>query len=87
MIDNLTLLNVNIKYKDNEVIITGKKEYFNNVTLNSFNDHRIAMALSVFSLLNNGIIIIKDAQCVKKSEPDFFEILKKGCKENAICYE
>ena len=87
MIDNLTLLNVNIKYKDNEVIITGKKEYFNNVTLNSFNDHRIAMALSVFALLNNGIIIIKDAQCVKKSEPDFFEILKKGCKENAICYE
>ena len=42
--------------------------------LNSHNDHRIAMSLSVLSLLLGGEI--EDAQAVSKSMPDFFEKLR-----------
>lgn len=84
MLDNLKLLNVDVRYENNVVSITGKKQYFNNVELNSHNDHRIAMALSVFALLNNGLITIKDVECVSKSYPSFYDDLINGCKTGSI---
>ena len=50
--------------------------------LNSHNDHRIAMSLSVLSLLFGGEI--RDAQAVNKSMPDFFEKLKELGADIAI---
>lgn len=41
--------------------------------VDSFGDHRIAMSATVLSTLSNGIAIIKDAGCVAKSYPSFFE--------------
>lgn len=84
MIKLLKSLNVDIKQVDDKVTIKGKKDYFNKVTLSCYYDHRIAMALSIFALLNKGCITITDVECVSKSDPDFFENLIKGCKEGAI---
>jgi 3-phosphoshikimate 1-carboxyvinyltransferase len=56
----------------------------NNLTLSSYNDHRIVMALTIFALLNKGEITIKDVECINKSDPNFFNLLIKGCKENSI---
>lgn len=42
-------------------------------TVESHNDHRIAMALAVAGLLSDGIMMIHGAECVAKSYPDFFE--------------
>ena len=55
------------------------------VPLNSHNDHRIVMALSVLCSLTGGII--EGAEAVNKSFPNFFEkIAKLGIKveENVI---
>jgi len=40
----------------------------------SNNDHRIAMALSVLCTQTGGVI--EGAECVRKSYPDFFEVLQ-----------
>jgi 3-phosphoshikimate 1-carboxyvinyltransferase len=39
-------------------------------------DHRIAMALSVAALCAQGEVVIKGAECVNKSYPNFFEDLR-----------
>ena len=84
MIEALNILNVDVKLNDNNLLIKGKKDYFNKVTLSSYNDHRILMALCVFALLNKGCITINDIECINKSYPLFFTFLIKGCKEGAI---
>lgn len=40
---------------------------------NTYNDHRIAMSLAVASQRCTGPVIIKGAECVSKSYPDFFK--------------
>lgn len=40
----------------------------------SFNDHRIAMALAVASLICDGPVTIHGSECVAKSYPDFFTV-------------
>jgi len=41
------------------------------------NDHRIAMALSVAALGAQSEVVIRGAECVSKSYPNFFEDLRK----------
>ena len=86
MIETLKQLNVLIRVDSKKDIITikGQKQYFNNVTISSNNDHRIVMALSIFAILNQGKITITDVDCIKKSMPEFFEYLMLGCKDNSI---
>jgi len=38
-------------------------------------DHRIAMACSVLALASDGVTVIRNAECVSKSYPSFFEDL------------
>lgn len=42
----------------------------------SHHDHRIAMSLAVSALRCDGEVLIRDAECVAKSYPDFFEALE-----------
>lgn len=42
-------------------------------TIDSHNDHRIAMSAAIAATICNEDVIIKDAGCVKKSYPRFFE--------------
>lgn len=42
----------------------------------SYNDHRIAMALSVAACIAEGESVIRDADCVGISFPEFFKIIK-----------
>ena len=55
------------KYENTE----GKKLLKGGI-VESWNDHRIAMALAVASIKCENPIIIKGADCVKKSYPDFW---------------
>lgn len=53
--------------------------------VNSFNDHRIAMAMSIASAICTGDVIIQDATAVEKSYPRFFEDFKRlGGKVDVI---
>lgn len=42
--------------------------------VDSFNDHRIAMATAVASVACDGDIILTRPDCVKKSYPEFWEV-------------
>ncbi len=57
---------------DDGIIIIGKKN-LSGGTVDSFNDHRIVMAAAVASQKSEGCVIIKNAQAVNKSYPEFFE--------------
>jgi len=45
--------------------------------VHSHHDHRIAMACSVAGLRADGETVIKDAEAINKSYPDFYEHLKQ----------
>ena len=50
------------------------------VTVDSFDDHRIAMMLSIAGLTAEGETEILNSDCVKISFANFYEVLKKICK-------
>jgi len=77
MVSNLQAFGVGIRANDNEIFIRGKDNYIGGVSVPSFNDHRICMAMAVMATLVDNPVIVKEAECVKKSYPDFFEDLKK----------
>lgn len=76
MYDVLTKLGVNMRITDDEAWIEGQKSFKGNVSLDSYNDHRIAMAIAVASLRTDGEITIRNSECVAKSYPTFFEVFK-----------
>lgn len=47
--------------------------------VDSHGDHRIAMALAVMALRASGPVVVRDAECVAKSYPDFFRDLQHIC--------
>ena len=66
------------------LIIHGTGSLKGGVT-DSFNDHRIAMAAAIASVISEGEIIITNAQAVEKSYPKFFEHFNKlGGKADVI---
>ena len=72
----LNKLGANIEETEDGLVIIGKSE-LNGGTVDSWNDHRIAMALSIASLKCTKPVIIKNSDCVKKSYPDFWKHFKE----------
>lgn len=71
---NLALLGITTKTRDDGITIyPGLPQA---ATLNSFNDHRIAMAFALIGLKIAGIII-EGAACVAKTCPEYFTLLQK----------
>jgi len=71
-------LGLNILINDNTMIIEGGK--IKGARVNSHNDHRIAMALSIMSLVAENNIELINPKAVNKSYPNFFndfEMLKR----------
>ena len=54
--------------------------HLNGASIQSYLDHRIAMAFSVAGLASDGETQIVDSQCVDVSYPDFFQSLE-NCME------
>ena len=71
----LDKFNINIDVLDNQVIVHKSNIVNNNLVIDSHNDHRIVMAMSLLSTLFD--ITIKDANCINKSYPYYFDDLKK----------
>lgn len=68
----LKALGVSVKEEQDKLIITGKQKFSGN-TVDSFHDHRIAMAAAVASIKADSKVTILYAESVRKSYPDFFE--------------
>jgi 3-phosphoshikimate 1-carboxyvinyltransferase len=72
----LNILGANIEEKDEGLVIIGKSQLKGGI-VDSWNDHRIAMALAIASIKCSEPIIIKNSDCVKKSYPDFWKHFKE----------
>ncbi len=76
-VETLSALGANIYSKDDEIIVKGKKMLTGGVTVDSFNDHRIAMMVSIASSRCEKDITLTGAKAVNKSYPHFFEDFRK----------
>lgn len=74
---NLEIQGIKFNIKDNTLYLTGVKEFKGNQVFDTFNDHRIAMALAVYGLNCKEEIKLNDYSVVNKSYPTFFEELIK----------
>jgi 3-phosphoshikimate 1-carboxyvinyltransferase len=69
----LTRLGAHVDTRDDGLTIH-PPERITPATIETYDDHRMAMSLAVAGLAVDGIVI-RDAACVRKSFPDFFEVL------------
>lgn len=72
MAQELSKLGADIKETEDGLIIEGK-EKLKGGTVNSWNDHRVAMALSIASIRCEEPVVIENSSSVKKSYPEFYE--------------
>ena len=75
----LKAMGADITPTDDGMIIEGTG-HLNGASIQSYLDHRIAMAFSVAGLASDGETQIVDSQCVDVSYPDFFQSLE-NCME------
>lgn len=70
ILNNLSSCHINCSYDGNDLYIEGKEEFINkNITIETFSDHRIAMAFAVLASRNKGITKILNWECTKISFP------------------
>lgn len=72
--ENLKAMGASITPTDDGMIIVGTGT-LKGAQINSYLDHRIAMAFTIAGLAANGSTDIRDSQCVDVSYPAFFETL------------
>lgn len=60
---------------DDTLFINGKTSYNLDVEIDTYLDHRIAMAFSIWGLFNKGKTIIRNPMVVEKSYPNFYKDL------------
>ena len=74
MVDNLKKMGSDIEELDDGMIIKGKNK-LNGAYINTFNDHRIAMAFSIASLISNGEVKLDNKSCIDISFPGYLNLL------------
>lgn len=73
---NLKAMGANVTPTDDGMIIQGGNA-LHGASIQSFLDHRIAMAFSIAGLAADGKTEIQNSHCVDVSYPDFYETLQK----------
>ncbi|WP_290459344.1 3-phosphoshikimate 1-carboxyvinyltransferase [Romboutsia ilealis] len=79
MVDNLKILGANIEELEDGMIIKGKAK-LNGGKINTFKDHRIAMAFSTLNLMSDEKIKLDNEDCINVSFPGYFDIIKNLTK-------
>lgn len=76
MTEGLVKLGAEVTEYPDKLVIHGGKKLKGGVTVSSFNDHRIAMAMTIAALGCENEVRINGAESVNKSYPDFYSHLK-----------
>jgi 3-phosphoshikimate 1-carboxyvinyltransferase len=76
MSDNLLRMGVRIEEDGGSLTVEGGTKKFGTAVLDSFGDHRIAMAMSVAALLSDGECVIRNTDCADTSYPGFLRDLE-----------
>lgn len=74
VIETLINLGADIHEENNMLIINGKPSLTGG-TVDSHNDHRIAMTAAVLSICCEGSVTIQNPNAVAKSYPDFYDVI------------
>ena len=75
MDNELSKMGVEVSTTHDSMTIFPQKLLNDNISIETYNDHRIAMCFSLFCLKNLNITI-QDPNCVNKTYPDYFKDLK-----------
>lgn len=76
MAENLRRLGVRVEEREDGMTIEGPAKVRGGVTVESFGDHRVAMALAVLAQFADGPVTLRDVACVATSYPGFWDDLK-----------
>ena len=76
---NLRAFGVEVFETEDGMEIEGGGDY-RGADIESFGDHRIAMASAVLGMFSNGTTVVRDTACVNTSYPGFYEQLKHFIK-------
>lgn len=79
MVDNLKLMGADIEELEDGMVIKGKTK-LKGANIETFKDHRIAMAFSIAELISDGYVKLDDEDCVNVSFPGYFDLLKQLSK-------
>lgn len=77
VVDNLTRLGVRVEENPDGMVIEGAAQVRGGVTLDSYGDHRLPMAMSILAMAADAPVKLDDIACVNKSYPDFWIDLGK----------
>ena len=75
MAESLNAVGGNVTELPDGLVIEGR-DSLRGGEVPDFNDHRIPMAMAIASTRCTGPLVIRGAQCVAKSYPDFFEVFE-----------
>lgn len=85
MNDGLRKMGADIVEFPDRLVILGKEKLAGGCEVSSANDHRIAMGLAIAALGCEKPVVIRQAECVSKSYPHFFEELNRlGGKTDVV---
>ena len=76
MQQELAKFGVQVQVEGDTVAITGTALCKPHTPLDGHNDHRVVMALAVTALAAGQSAVIRGAEAVRKSWPDFFNVLR-----------
>lgn len=76
MTANLRILGIEPEEREDGMIIHGGSRVGGNVAVDSYGDHRIAMAMAVMALYADGPVTVHNIECVDTSYPDFWDHLR-----------
>ncbi|MBE7038683.1 MAG: 3-phosphoshikimate 1-carboxyvinyltransferase [Ruminococcaceae bacterium] len=83
IVKTLNKLGVKTIAGDDFIKIYGSQKPFKGGEFETFNDHRMAMALSSAAIVTDGKIILDDSKCVDKSYPTFYNDFNSFCNFNS----
>jgi 3-phosphoshikimate 1-carboxyvinyltransferase len=78
--ENFRRMGLSIDVHEDGFEIPGRQK-FHAAELDSFGDHRIAMAFSVAALIADGACVIEDSGAASVSFPEFFDTLHRAAGE------
>ncbi len=76
VVSQLSQMGASIREKRDGMVISGGKRLVGS-SVNSFGDHRMAMALTIAGLIADGETTINDVDCIDTSFPRFMDILNR----------
>lgn len=77
MCDNLQSMGVRVEEREDGMVIQGPSVLKPTRVVDSYGDHRIAMAMAVLGLFSETPVSIRNIECIETSYPGFWEDLKR----------